>query len=271
MRIAFVGKGGAGKSAIAGTFARLLARGEKEVLAVDSDPLPGLAFSLGLPIEDTPPIPEDAVVERAEGERGPRYRLRPDLAPAEAVDAYSVVAPDGVRFLQFGKIRGQGSNHLFRAQLAFRQIVRELPEGRWHVVGDLPGGTRQAFTGWGGFARTALIVVEPSAHGILSARRLARMVHLENGPKQAFAVVNKVRQDDDVELVASRTGLEVIGAVPWDEAFADAERAQRAPLDDAPGSEAVRAVESLLQRVVAETAAEDAAIDLELAGEKSAD
>lgn len=257
MRIAFVGKGGSGKSAIAGTFARFLARGGKEVLAVDSDPLPGLAFSLGLPIEDTPPIPQDAVVERAEGEPGPRYRLRPDLGAAEAVDAYSIEAPDGVRFLQFGKIRGQGSNHLFRAQLAFRQIVRELPEGRWDVVGDLPGGTRQAFTGWGGFARTALIVVEPSAHSLLSARRLARMVNLASGPKRVYAIANKVRRPDDAELVAQRTGLEVIATVPWDEAFADAERAQRAPIDEAPDSAAVRAVESLVARVVELTTAGD--------------
>ena len=62
MRVAFVGKGGAGKSAIAGTFARMVARGGDPVLAIDSDPLPGLAFSLGLAVDDTPPIPDDAVV-----------------------------------------------------------------------------------------------------------------------------------------------------------------------------------------------------------------
>lgn len=252
MRVAFVGKGGAGKSAIAGTFARFLARSGKPVLAVDSDPLPGLAYSLGLPIEDTPPIPEDAVVERKEGESGPRWRLRPDLDPAEAVELYSVAAPDGVRFLQFGKIRGQGNQHLFRAQMAFRQIVNQLPDDHWDVIGDLPGGTRQPFTGWGSFAETALIVIEPSAHGMLSGRRLARMVALEKGPTRVLAIANKVRRDDDAELVADRTGLTVIGAVPWDEAFADAERAQRAPIDDAPDSEAVRAVESLVERVLEE-------------------
>lgn len=39
VRVAFVGKGGAGKSSIAGTFARLLAVTGQPVLALDSDPM----------------------------------------------------------------------------------------------------------------------------------------------------------------------------------------------------------------------------------------
>src|SRR5947199_9170981 len=102
MRLAFVGKGGAGKSAISGTFARILARQDHKVLAIDSDPLPGLAFSLGLAIDHSPPIPDDAVVERKEGEEGPRWRLNPEVDPIEAVERWAVAAPDSVRLLLFG-------------------------------------------------------------------------------------------------------------------------------------------------------------------------
>lgn len=247
--MAFVGKGGAGKSAISGTFARLLARQGAAVLAVDSDPLPGLAWSLGLAIDDSPPIPDDAVVERQEGESGPRYRLRPDLDPAEAVDLYSVGAPDGVRFLQFGKVKAGQVQQLFRSQLAFLQIVRELPDDKWTVIGDLPGGTRQAFTGWGSFAQTVFIVVEPTAKSMLSGRRLARMADMDNGPARIVAVASKVRETGDETIIERRTGLEVVASIPWDEAFADAERKGMAPIDDAPNCPAVRAVESLVQFV----------------------
>ncbi len=249
MRVAFVGKGGAGKSAIAGTFARMVARGGDPVLAIDSDPLPGLAFSLGLAVDDTPPIPDDAVVERAAGEEGPRWRLRPDLDPVDAIDRWSVEAPDGVRFFQFGKIRGD-NRALFRSQVAFRFIVNNLPEDRWNVIGDLPGGTRQAFTGWGNFASTVLVVVEPTAKSLLSGRRLARMADLDSDvPKRVLAVASKVRQPDDVEMIAKGTGLEVVAEVPWDEALAEAERRMLAPLDEAPDCPAVRAVESLVERL----------------------
>ena len=255
MRLAFVGKGGAGKSAIAGTFARTLARQGDKVLAIDSDPLPGLAFSLGLAIEHSPPIPDDAVVERKEGEEGPRWRLNPDVDPFEAVDKWSVEAPDGVRFLQFGKIMGDPKN-LWRSQIAFRFIVNQLPAGRWNVVGDLPGGTRQAFTGWGSWASTVLIVVEPTAKSLLSGRRLARMADLDpDTPKRVLAVASKVREPDDVEMIAKGTGLEVVGVVPWDEALAEAERRQLAPIDFAPDCPAVLAVESLVERLSEEKVA----------------
>ncbi len=250
MRIAFVGKGGAGKSAIAGTFARTLARQGAPVLAVDSDTLPGLAFSLGLAIDETPPIPDDAVRERREGEQGGRWRLRDDIDPAQAVEDWSVDAPDGVKFLQFGKIRGTGAN-LWKPQMAFMQAVRALPEDRWNVVGDLPGGTRQAFTGWGSFARLIVVVVEPTAKSLLSGRRLARMVtaKADGPPPQIVAIASKVREPGDGDVVARGTGLEVVGEVPWDEDLADAERLALAPIDYAPDCAAVLAVRSIVDRL----------------------
>ena len=247
MRVAFVGKGGAGKSAIAGTLARLLARGEGRVLAIDSDPMPGLAFSLGVPRTDAP-IPDDAIAERPDGEDGPRFRLRDGLSAEEAVQRYAVEGPDGVRFLQFGKLTGPVGG-LLRSQSAFRQIVNELPEEGWHMVGDLPGGTRQPFFGWASFARTVVVVAEPTAKSLLSARRLARLALAKHPPESVVAVASKVRRPDDVDLVAERSGLPVVGAVPWDDEFAAAEQAGLAPVDAAPDSAGVRGVASLLDRL----------------------
>lgn len=248
--MAFVGKGGAGKSAIAGIFARLLARRGERVLAVDSDPMPGLSLSLGLGVLEAP-IPDDAVEEKGEGEPGPRFRLRDGLSAAEAVERYASVGPDGVRFLQFGKLRGHVAP-LVRSQFAFRQILDELPQHSWTMVGDLPGGTRQAFTGWARYADTVLVVVEPTAKGLLSARRLARLAGSEIGPKRIAAVANKVRDSADTQLVYERTGLDVLAAVPWDEAVHEADRRGAAVLDHDPGSATVAVVTSLVERLAAE-------------------
>ena len=48
MKIAMVGKGGAGKTTLAGTLARILARKRYRVLAIDGDPNPNLALTLGM-------------------------------------------------------------------------------------------------------------------------------------------------------------------------------------------------------------------------------
>lgn len=250
MRIAFVGKGGAGKSAIAGTFARLLARRGEPVLVLDSDPLPGLAYSLGVDSTDAG-IPDEAVVENPQ-EGGPRYVLREGLTAADAVEQYAVEGPDGVRVLQFGKIHDSGRG-LMRSQFAFRQITSQLSNDKWNLVGDLPGGTRQPFLGWGRYADTVLVVVEPMAKSLLSARRLSRL-QLIDDPPRVVAVANKVRDDGDVERVAERSGLEVIGAVPLDEAMVEADRRGRPVIEDAPGSPSVQAIDSIVERLRAEEA-----------------
>lgn len=245
MRVAFVGKGGAGKSVIAGTLARMLAAGGIPVLAIDSDPLPGLAFSIGVEPSDAG-IPDEAVEEAPAGERPP-YRLRAGLSPTEAVRRYAVRGPDGIRFLQFGKLRG-ATGELRRSQFAFRQIIAGLPADEWAIVGDVPGGTRQPFMGWGGYARTLLVVVEPGAPSLLTARRLARLRDGDAAP-DVLAVATKVRDGADGTRIAERTGLEVIAEIPHDEAVRDADRMGRPLIDVAPDAPAVRAVASLLQRL----------------------
>lgn len=252
LRVAFVGKGGSGKSSIAGTFARLLGQRGEPVLVVDSDPMPGLAISLGIAPSDEG-IPEEAVDEGPEG--GPRFQLREGLTAEGAVDRYAFEGPDGVRLLQLGKLHGH-AGALIRSQFAFRQIVDQLPEDRWHVVGDLPGGTRQPYFGWGRYADTYLIVVEPMDKSLLAARRLTGLSEAwaeDGGPTpRVLAVANKVREPTDRDRIADRLDVPVVAEVPWDEDLHAAESRGDAPVDGAPDSAAVRAVASLVEHLCGE-------------------
>lgn len=249
MRVAFVGKGGAGKSSIAGTFARVLASTGERVLALDSDPMPGLAFSLGAPHTDGG-LPDEAVVEYDEDGRR-RFRLRDGLTGTAAVEQYAVRAPDGVHFLQLGKARGPRWNNTVQ-HFAYQRVLDDLPDDGWHVVGDLPGGTKQPFFTWGRFAQTYVVVAEPTPASLLTGRRLARLAAGKGAPR-VVVVANKVRQPGDAELVAARTGLPLLGAVPHDPAVADADRLGRAILDHEPDGETVTAVRSLVAALRKET------------------
>ena len=149
VRVAFVGKGGSGKSTISGTFARLLARRVADsVVALDSDPLPGMPYALGVAVDDNP-IPAEAVVEGPED--GPRWMINPDIDADEFIERYAAPGPDGVRYLQFGNLWGHVVT-LRESQFAWSQVVREMDPQRWHIVGDLPGGTRQPMAGWAKYA-----------------------------------------------------------------------------------------------------------------------
>lgn len=247
MRIAFVGKGGAGKSSIAGTFARLLGSTGREVLAVDSDPMPGLAFSLGVPSSDEG-IPDEAV-EAFDGGGRRRWRLRPDLTTREVIERYARHAPDGVLLLQLGKARGPHWDNAPQ-HAGFQQLLNDLPATGLNVVGDLPGGTRQAFQTWGRYAQVIIVVVEPQPASILTGRRLARLAQADSSPT-VVAVANKVRDSSDAARVAVGTGLEVIGCIPLDSALVEADRHGRAVLDRHPKSAYIDAVRSLVTTLLA--------------------
>ena len=52
MKIAVSGKGGVGKTLVAGVLAAFLARKGFKVLAIDADPTPNLALTLGIPLSE---------------------------------------------------------------------------------------------------------------------------------------------------------------------------------------------------------------------------
>ncbi len=219
------------------------------VVAVDSDPMPGLCFGLGLPLLERP-IPDDAVVEKLAGEDGPRFRLRPGLDAWAALNSYAAIGGDNVRFLSFEKSRGDWGQTA-RSQHAWSQIVAELPRDGFDLVGDLPGGTRQPMTGWGKFADVILVVVEPTSASMLTARRLANLRTSRWDFAEVVAVANRVSEAEDAATIAQRTGLTVIGAVPFDREVSAADRLGRSPLDTSPDCAFVRSVDVLVNVALA--------------------
>jgi CO dehydrogenase maturation factor len=248
--LAVAGKGGVGKSVIAGTLARILARRGHRVLAVDSDPMPGLAHSLGVEEPATPPLLDAA--ERVDE----RWRLKSGIGPMRAVARYTTEAPDGVRLLQLGKADGNGLVGVDASVNAFLHLVRRFHAARslheWTIVGDLPAGPRHPAAGFSPYARLYLVIVEPSSQSALTARRIAHLVRTHRAAEVMF-VASKTSGAAEHRAVERLLGERVTLAVPSDPAVAAAERAGRPPLDAAPRSPAVRAIERLADRLESRT------------------
>lgn len=237
------GKGGSGKSVLAGTLARVLARRGHRVLAIDTDPMPGLAYSLGVREPTSPPLMEAAV----KPEKGP-WRLRPGIGPVTVVRRYTTPAPDGVRMLQLGKADKDGLNPVAGSVNAFLGTVRRMHEARslygWAIVGDLAAGPRQPAAGFSPYARLYVVVVEPTSQSALTGRRVARIARGPLGADVIF-VASKVANPDERRRVERLLGERVDVAIPTDPAVHDAERLRLAVLDAAPDSPVVRAIEHL--------------------------
>jgi CO dehydrogenase maturation factor len=109
MRIAVSGKGGAGKTTISGTLARLYAQQGRQVLAIDGDPNPNLAVTLGIPREtcnELEALPRSLMVDTVDA-AGNKTRVlgRPT---ADIVTEYGVSAPDNVALLLGTKVDHPG-------------------------------------------------------------------------------------------------------------------------------------------------------------------
>jgi CO dehydrogenase maturation factor len=96
MKLAIAGKGGAGKTSITGTLARVYARDGMRVLAVDNDMNPNLSLTVGIPAEQMTQLPvfgPEIVRKREDG----GYDL--DMTLEQICDAYALEAPDGITLL----------------------------------------------------------------------------------------------------------------------------------------------------------------------------
>lgn len=247
LRITVAGKGGSGKSTIAGTLCRVLARRDHRVLALDADTVAGLALALGVAPSDDWPL--TAAVRRQEG----RTAVVAET-PEQVVERSSVPAPDGVRFLQCGKPAARLDSGQRAAASAFLALVRTFDADGWTVVTDLAAGTRQAFFGWTGTADTVLLVVRPAASSALTARRLGRLREAAGKDLRLVVAGSGVRSDDDRDFVratAGVLGVPCLAMVPHDPEVEEAARRGVAPIDHAPDGPFVRAVTELADDLVA--------------------
>lgn len=110
MRLAIAGKGGSGKTTIAGTLARLLAQAGRPVVAVDADTNPNLATTLGI---DAGRAQQIVSLPRTLLKRTPQ----PDGSmvstflrdPLEVLEEYGAEGPDGVRLVVMGAVGHGGA------------------------------------------------------------------------------------------------------------------------------------------------------------------
>ena len=255
MKVAVAGKGGVGKTLIAGTLSRLLARDGFRVLAVDADPAMNLAYAIGIPHQIASkivPIAENRrlIEERTGVKPGSAFGVFISLTPtvSDIAEKFGVLGPDNVRLLVVGTIRYGGSGCACPANTLIRSLLRHITMVRGDVVVmDMEAGLEHLGRATVKGFDVLLCVVDPGAQSIETAERINRLAKYIN-VKEVLAVGSKVTSSSDerfIEKSASEIGLEVIGMVPFDPEVLKADRMRVAPIDLAPSSPAISAIKNL--------------------------
>lgn len=254
MRIALAGKGGAGKTTIAATLARLLARDGRAVVAIDADSNPNLAVALGVSREaasGAAALPATLVSRRLDG---------PALTqPLEALlDRWSLAAPDDVRVLTMGAPGHAEEGCLCSAHATVSAVLGDLGTRPDTIaIVDLEASPEHLSRGTARHADLLLLVAEPYYRALEAVRRIAALASELPIPRVAV-VANKLRSPDDLAAIVEfcqRHDLELVGAVPWSDDVLDADRAGQALIQHAPSSPTVAAVAELAARVTSAVAA----------------
>ena len=244
MRIAVTGKGGSGKSTVAGTLSRQLARRGHRVVAVDADPNPNLGVSLGMThtaVETMEPI-LNALLAAGHTHDDPR----PD--PEDLLTRYGTGAPDGIVVVATGKIeRPTDACLCCGSHNTTREFFGALPAQDRVVVADLEAGLNDLLWARPGPHDVVLAVAEPSAKSVEIARRACRLAE-SMGVERIMAVANRGEPEHAARL-ADVTGVEVT-EVPFDPAVEEADRLGEAPIDLDASSPAVVAVGRLAGRLL---------------------
>lgn len=242
LKLAITGKGGVGKTTLAGLLARLYAQEGYRVLAIDADPDANLASAVGFsPAEAARIAPisgmADLIEERTgarPGSQAPMFRLNPRVD--DIPDRFSAIH-EGVKLLLMGTVKKGGSGCVCPENVLLRQLVRHLLLGRQEVVIlDMEAGIEHLGRGTAEAVDALIVVVEPGRRSLQTAeqiRQLASDIHIPH----VFIVGSKVRGKEDEAFI--REGLpqmEVLGLISFNPDIAEADRRGASPFDLAPQS-----------------------------------
>lgn len=241
MKIAITGKGGAGKSTLAGMLAHLAVRDGKTVLAVDADPDTKLAFALGIPEAERariiPLAQQKELIEERTGARlkefGQIFKMNPHVA--DVADRFSYHFR-GIHLLVLGGIEAGDSGCACPENVFLRQLLSHfILQREEFVLVDMAAGIEHLGRGTAQGVDLMAVVVEPTSQSVASARSIVGLAR-QIGLRELRFVGNKILSASERAYLNERLdGHQFLGYIPYAESIRAADREGHSLIDRLEG------------------------------------
>lgn len=255
MKIAVSGKGGVGKTLIAGGLARGFAERGLKTIAIDADSSPNLALTLGLSAEEARKIvPISENKELVDSKTGTGYSgvYRLSFTVDDIVRDYSVSTPLGVNLIVMGTVKAMGSGCMCAPNAVIRALLRHLiVERNEAVVLDLEAGVEHIGRGTAKQVDALLIVADSNLKSLETAKHIHDLATAA-GMKQLYLVGNRVINDAQKQAItayAEKNGLSLLTFIPFDPKVTDADMRGETPLLNR-AIEAVQVIDGLCEKLI---------------------
>ncbi len=258
--IALAGKGGVGKTTIAGMVVKyLVGLGKGAVLAIDADPSSNLNMVLGLELEWTVgDIREDllAQVQSSLTAGGAAMGTLPGgVSKRDYLDYQirsSLAEGDHFDLIAMGRSEGPGCYCAVNHNL--REVIDAISKNYRYIVIDNEAGMEHLSRRTTRDVQHLLIVSDPTLRGIVAAERIASFrneldIHIEN----AYLILNRVHGDAPPQALMDRIkqmDIPLLGIIPASDELAELEFSGAPLIDLADSSPLYQSVKRMMEKIL---------------------
>lgn len=257
--IALAGKGGVGKTTVAGMIIKYLAQNQPgSILAIDADPSSNLNMVLGLDLEWTVGDIREGMLEQVKSSLsngGAAMGTMPGGVSKRDYLDYHVRSSlaEGSRFDLIAMGRGEGQGCYCAVNHNLREVIDGMSRHYAYVVIDNEAGMEHLSRRTTRDVQHLFIVSDPTQRGLVAARRIADMrKELDINIDKSHLIINRLRGGIPVELQAftEKMNLPLLGTIPADDDLAAFEFSGRPLVELGDESPVYQAVEEMMDQIL---------------------